>query len=90
MNIPETLRVLLSIGVPPVVVPLHCITVPFSPTVALNDRVEAISATVVPCIVMGLAIFVRVATKSMLSHCGAERSLQSILSPVDAVARNWI
>ena len=63
MDTPATLKVIFAIGNPSAVVPLHCITVPFSLVVAVNVRVEVISATVPLLTVMGLAMFVSVATK---------------------------
>lgn len=86
MNVPLILRVLLSSGVPSTVVPLHCITDPFSPAVALNVRVEVISANISS---MALVIFVKVATKSMLSHCGFVHC-RSIVVPMVSVIMNWI
>ena len=83
-----TLSVLFAIGNPAAVVPLHCTTVPFSLDVVLNVRVEVRSATSVLIIVMGFAVFVKVATKSMLSHCGGETSLQFTLIPTGVVS-NW-
>ena len=77
-----TLSVLFVIGNPSAVDPLHCTTVPFSLIVAVNVRVEVMSATVALITVMELAVFVRVATKSMLSHCGGETPLQSTLLPI--------
>ena len=77
-----TLSVLFVIGNPSAVAPLHCTTVPFSLVVAVNVRVEVMSATVALITVMGFAVFVRVATKSMLSHCGGVTSLQSTLIPI--------
>lgn len=86
MNVPLILRVLLSSSVPSIVVPLHCITDPFSPAVALNVRVEVISANISST---ALVIFVKVATKSMLSHCGFVHC-RSIVVPMVSVVMNWI
>ena len=68
MDIPATLRLLLVIGKPAAVAPLHRTTVPFSMAAAVNVRVEVMSARVVANTTVGLAIFVRVATKSKSSH----------------------
>ena len=73
---PATLRVLLFIGVASAVTPLHCTKVPFSLDVAVNVRVEVMSAT----LAMRLAMFVRVATKFKSSHCKVAESLQSNFS----------
>ena len=90
MDIPATLRLLLVIGKPNAVNPLHCITVPFSLHVALNVRVEVISARMVLITTVRLAIFVRVATKSKSSHRTDATLLQSNLLPMGAVLGNWI
>ena len=79
---PAILRVRFVIRNPTAVDPLHCTTVPFSLDAAVNVRVEVISARVPPWTVMGLAVFVKVATKSMLLHCGGETSLQFTLLPM--------
>ena len=81
MDVPATLKVLLFIGKPAAVDPLHCNTVPFSLVVAVNVRVEVISASMVPITSVGLAVFVKVATKVMLLHCGGETPLQFTLLP---------
>ena len=78
---PATLRVLFVIGTPSAVTPLHCTTVPFRLAGELIVRVEIISAMLVFITVMRFAVFVKVATKSMLSHCGGETPLQSTLLP---------
>ena len=78
---PATVRVWFVIGFPLAIAPLHCTTVPFSLTGELSVRVEVISVTLVFITVMGLAVFVKVATKSMLSHCGGETPLQSTRLP---------
>ena len=78
MTAPATLTVLLAIWVT-AVIPLHCTTVPFSLAVAMIVRVEVISATAAFTTVMELAVFVRVAIKLMLSHCGGETLLQPTL-----------
>ena len=83
---PATLRVLLFIGVASAVVPLHCTTVPFSLAVAVDVRVEVISAT----LAVGLAMFVRVATKLKSAHCKAAMSLQSKFLPMVSVFVNWM
>ena len=88
MNIPTTLIVLLFIGVASAVDPLHCTTVPFSLAVAGNVRVEVMSARVVPIATLGLAVFVRVATKLKSTHCTDATLLQSNLLPMDAVLMN--
>ena len=88
MNIPTTLTVLLFIGVASSVDPLHCTTVPFRLDVAVNVRVEVISARVVPLTTLGLAVFVRVATKLKSTHCTDATLLQSNLLPMDAVLMN--
>ena len=77
-HIPATLTVLLAIWVT-AVDPLHCTTVPFSLAVAVNVIVVVISATGILNTVIELAVFVRVAIKLMLSHCGGVTSLQSTL-----------
>ena len=87
---PATLRVLVAIGNPSAVVPLHCTTVPFSLAVAVNVRVEVMSATVVLITTLGLAVFVRVATKLKSSHCTATTLLQFRLLSVAVVLVNWI
>ena len=81
MESPVILRLLLFIGFPLAVDPLHCTTLPFRLAVAVMVRVEVISVTLVFITVMGLAVFVKVATKSMLSHCGGETPLQSTRLP---------
>ena len=88
MNIPTTLTVLLFIGIASAVVPLHCTTVPFKLSVAGNVRVEVISARVVPLTTLGLAVFVRVATKLKSTHCTGATLLQFNLLPMDAVLLN--
>ena len=88
MDIPATLRLLLVIGKPNAVDPLHCITVPFSVAAAVNVRVEVISARVVPITTVRLAIFVRLATKSKSSHCTDATLLQSNRLPVGVVLVN--
>ena len=88
MNIPTTLTVLLFIGVASAVDPLHCTTVPFRLAVPVNVRVEVISARVVPITTLGLAVFVRVATKLKSTHCTDATLLQSNLLPMDAVLLN--
>ena len=91
MEAPARLRGLFVIGNPSAVVPLHCTTVPFSLFVAVNVRVEVMSATLAPVMVVRLVMLVRVATKSKLAQFTAETLLQSKLLPVDAVfSRNWI
>ena len=45
MHVPATLTVLLLIGNESAVDPLHCTTVPFSLELALNARVEVMSAS---------------------------------------------
>ena len=87
-NIPVTLRVLLTVGNSVAVDPLHCTTVPFSPAVAGNVRVEVISARVVPLTSVGLVVLVRVATKLKSTHCINATLLQSNLLPMDAVLLN--
>ena len=54
---PVTFRVLFVVGNPLAVVPLHCTTVPFSLAVAVNVRVEVMSATVPLATVVGLVRF---------------------------------
>ena len=54
----------------------------------MNVRVEVISARVVLITVMGLAVFVKVATKLKSAHCTAAKSLQFTLLPVDVVLAN--
>ena len=88
--LPATLRVMFVIGTPSAVVPLHCTTVPFSLSVAVNARVEVMSATVPPGTVVGLVRFVRVATKSKSVQFTVETLLQSKLLPMGLVVRNWI
>ena len=91
MNAPvaaATMRVLLFIGEEVAVDPLHCTTVPFSLDVAVNVRVEVISARVVVITTVGLAVAVSVAMKSMLSHCGGETLLQSSSLPMSVVLKN--
>ena len=92
MDIPATLRMLLLIGVPFSVDPLHCTTVPFSLAVAVNVRVEVMSARVVVVFIttVGLAVFVRVATKSKVTHCTDATSLQSKLLLVVPILLNSI
>ena len=68
MAAPATLTVLLFIGIASSVDPLHCTTVPFKLAVAGNVRVEVMSARVVPLTSVGLAVFVRMATKLKSSH----------------------
>ena len=89
-NLPAamTLRVLFVIGNPTAVVPWHCTTVPFSLTVALNVRVEVMSARVVELITIVLAIFMRVATKLKSVQCTVAKLLQfTILISVVLVNR---
>ena len=88
MAAPATLTVLLFIGIASSVDPLHCTTVPFKLAVAGNVRVEVISARVVPLTTLGLAVFVRVATKLKSTHCTDATLLQSNLLPMDAVLMN--
>ena len=82
------MRELLFIGDEVAVDPLHCTTVPFRVDVAVNVRVEVMSARVVLITTVGLAVAVRVATKSMLSHCGGETPLQSTSLPMGTVLKN--
>ena len=81
MGAPAIWRVLLNVRDPLSVAPLHCTTVPFSLTVAVIVRVEVISATGPLVTVMRLAVFVKVAPKVMLLHCGGVIPLQSTLLP---------
>ena len=91
MPAPATFKVWFLVGNPTAVVPLHCTTIPFSLAVAVNVRVEVMSAIVVLITVMGLAMFVKVATKVMLLHSGGETPLQSTLLPMDVIlSTNWI
>ena len=90
-DIPATLRVLFGVGVAFAVVPLHCTTVPFRLFVAVNVRVEVMSARVTVLITtMGLVVFVRVATKSKSAQSTAATSLQSKLFPTGVVLVNWM
>ena len=82
------MRVWFVIGNPSAVVPLHCTTLPFSLTVAVNVRVEVMSATVSPVTVVELVRFVRVATKSKSAHSKVEIALQFKLLPMGLVVRN--
>ena len=82
---PATLRLLLTNGNPTAVDPLHCTTVPFSLAAAVNARVEVMSARVVVGTTVGLAVFVRVVTKSKSSHCKDATLLQSNLLPMVSV-----
>ena len=81
MGAPAIWRALLNVRDPLSVAPLHCTTVPFSLTVAVIVRVEVISATGPLVTVMRLAVFVKVAPKVMLLHCGGVIPLQSTLLP---------
>ena len=83
MDAPATLTVLLFIGKPTAVDPLHCTTVPFSLVTAVIVRVEVMSAKGP---VMRLAVFVKVATKEMLLHWGGVTSLQSTLLPTGVLS----
>ena len=76
--------------VPSPISPLHCTTVPPSLDVALNVRVEVVSARVVFITVVELEVLVRVATKLKSAHCTAATSLQFTLLPVGVVLRNRI
>ena len=76
---PATLTVLLFIGIASSVDPLHCTTVLFRLAVAVNVRVEVMSARVVPLTIVGLAVFVRVATKLKSSHRTDATPVQSNL-----------
>ena len=89
MGAPATLRMLLFVGDPNAVDPLHCTTVLFRLAVAVNARVEVMSARLVPNTITGLAVFVRVATNSKFSHCTAATALQSNLLPMGEVIVNW-
>ena len=80
----------MTIGKPTAVDPLHCTTVPFSLDVALNIRVEVVSARIVLITTLGLTVAVRVATKPKSSHCTDETLLQSNLLPMGVVLVNWI
>ena len=62
MDAPAMLRLLLFIWSPSAVVPLHCTTVPFSLVVAVNVRVEVMSARVVVITTVGLVVLLRVVT----------------------------
>ena len=90
MNVPATLKVLLTIGKPAAVDPLHCATVPFSLAEAVHVSVEVISTIVVELIIIMLAVFVMVATKSKSSHRTAATLLQSKLLPMVSVLVNSI
>ena len=90
MGAPATLTVLLTIGNPSAVDPLHCTTVPFSLAVAVNVRVEVMSARVVLITTMGLTVFVRIATKLKSSHRTDATLLHSNLLPMGVVLVNWI
>ena len=83
---PATLRMLLFIGKPTAVDPLHCTTVPFSLVTAVNVRVEVMSAKGPVAVVMRLAVFVKVATKEMLLHWGGVTSLQYTLLPTGVLS----
>ena len=82
MPAPATFKVWFLLGTSLAVIPLHCTTIPFSLVVAVNIRVEVMSATVPPVTAVGLEAFVRVATKVMLLHCGGKTPLQSTLLPM--------
>ena len=85
------LKVLLVMVMDPsAVVLLHCTTVPFSLDVAVNVRVEVISFTVPPVTAVGLARFVRVATKSKSAQFTPATVLQSCLVPIAPFSRNRI
>ena len=89
MTVPATLRVLFArTMVPSPVSLLHCTTVPFSSAVALNVRVEVISAIIVFITEVELEVLVRVATKLKSAHCTAATSVQFTLLPVRVVLRN--
>ena len=91
MTVPATLRVLFArTMVPSPVFTLHCTTVPFSSAVALNVRVEVISARVVLITVVELEVLVRVTTKLKSTHCTAATSdsVQFTLLPVEVLLRN--
>ena len=88
MGAPATLRLLLTIGNPSAVDPLHCTTVPFSLAAAVNVKVEIISARVVLITTVGFVVFVRVVTKSKSSHCTDATLLQSNLLPMVSVLLN--
>ena len=90
VDVPATLRVMFVIGIPSAVVPLHWTTIPFSLTVAVNVRVEVMSATVPPGTVVRLVRLVREATKSKSAQFTAETLLHSNLLPMGLVLRNWI
>ena len=80
----------MVIGSPFAVVALHWTTVPFRLVVTLNIRVEVISARVVLITTLGLAVFVRVATKLKTEHDTVATLLQFKLLSVAAVLVNWI
>ena len=70
-HLPATVRVWLSDGVGGEVIPLHSTTVPLSPGLPVNLKVEVMSAapfTTVPTLV-------KVARKSKLAHCMVAISL---------------
>ena len=90
MGAPATLTVLLIIGNASAVDPLHCTMVPFSLDVALNARVEVMSARVVLITTLRLTVAVRVATKLKSSHRTAETALQSNLLPMGVILVNKI
>ena len=81
-DVPTILRVLfLVIMVPFAVTCVHCTTVPFSMTDAVNVRLEDKSATVVPFTKVELAEFVTMSIRSMTSHSVVEISLQFTVFP---------
>ena len=86
MVVPATVTVLLFIGKPTAVDPLHCTTVSFSLVTAVIVRVEVMSAKGPVAVVMRLAVFVKVATKEMLLHWGGATSLQSTLLPTGVLS----
>ena len=88
MGAPATLRLLLTNGNPAAVDPLHCTTVPFSLAAAVNVRIEVMSARVVLITTLGLAVFVRVVTKSKSSRHTDATPLQSNLLPRVSVLLN--
>ena len=64
-HLPATVKLWLSDGVEGEVVPLHCTTVPLRPALAVNLKVEVMSAA--PFMSSG-PTFVRVARKSKPAH----------------------
>ena len=83
-HLPAIVRVWFADGVEGIVKPLHSTTVPLRPGLAVNLKVEVMSAAPFT----GVPILVRVARKSRSAHCIAAISLHPTILPAGSKVVN--